>query len=118
MRYNVPRYINQELFNNILLDIVKDEFDNQYKDIINDTFELRHYDWDAEGYTKPNFYHKPSGYKLWWYKYPLRGAESNMKVSIKQFADILYDCREKYESKDGIKVRYNIGNKKWWEKKN
>ena len=119
-RYIVPRYINQELFNDILLDLVEDEFDNQYKDIINDTFELRHYNWDDERDTEPNFYHKPSGYKLWWYKYPLRAAEANMKISIKQFADILYDCREAYINKDSCNctVSYNIGNKKWWKKKN
>lgn len=115
--YNVPRYINQELFNNILLDLVKEEFDNQCKDIINDTFELRHYNWDNELDESPNFYHKQSGYKLWWYKYPLRSAVANMKISIKQFADILYDCKEAYENKDSIKVSYDIGNKKWWKKK-
>lgn len=120
-RYDVPRYINQELFNNILLDIVEDEFDNQCEDIINDTFELRHYDWDADDWPneKPNFYHKPSGYKLWWYKYPLRSAEANMKISIKQFTDILYDCREAYVNRvSSVKISYNIGNKKWWKKKN
>lgn len=111
--YQVPRYINQELFDEILLNTVRKEFDEEFKDIINDVFELRHYDWN-ESNEEPNFYHKPSGYKLWWYKYPLRGAEANMEISIKQFADILYDCKEAYQNQNGIKVSYNVGNIKWW----
>ena len=40
----------------------------------------------------PNFIHIPSGYKIWWYKYPLRSAYANKKISEKQFEKIIDEC--------------------------
>lgn len=41
---------------------------------------------------KPNFLHKPTGYELQWYKYPLRDAYANRKVTPLEFLRIIFDC--------------------------
>jgi len=42
--------------------------------------------------VRPNFIHKPSGYKIMWYKYPLRDSYANQKLSLKQFNKIINEC--------------------------
>lgn len=42
--------------------------------------------------NRPNFHHKPSGFKVWWYKYIGRGMEMNRNVSGIECARILLDC--------------------------
>lgn len=72
----------------------------------NDTFAVRPYYWgacDCGVYEEedcketcslrlPNFHHKPSGYKLDWYKYPLRDSYANKDLSLKEFTAIIDDC--------------------------
>jgi len=72
----------------------------------NDTFWVFPYYWGdctcgAEGdeyctneclLVKPNFYHKPTGFKLSWYKYPLRDSYSNEPVTMKLLQTIIDDC--------------------------
>lgn len=41
---------------------------------------------------RPNFHHKPSGYKIKWYKYPLRDSYANKELNIKEFGKIIDDC--------------------------
>ena len=51
-------------------------------DYENDTFMMHPYCWCEQddckwcGLGEPNFIYKPTGYKLWWYKYIGRGEES------------------------------------------
>ena len=40
----------------------------------------------------PNFHHKPSGYKLKWYKYPLRDSYANAEVSAADFRKMIDEC--------------------------
>lgn len=42
--------------------------------------------------NKPNFWYEPSDFRLWWYKYPLRGAERSHRISDEQFAEIIQHC--------------------------
>ena len=37
----------------------------------------------------PNFEHVPSGFKMSWYKYPLRAAKANQDLSFVEFMRIL-----------------------------
>tara|TARA_Y100000034_G_scaffold70314_1_gene84831 strand:- start:1284 stop:1529 length:246 start_codon:yes stop_codon:yes gene_type:complete len=37
----------------------------------------------------PNFEHIPSGFKMSWYKYPLRAAEANQDLSFVEFMRVL-----------------------------
>jgi hypothetical protein len=40
----------------------------------------------------PNFEHKPSGYWLKWYKYPLRDSYASKEIGLKEFRKIIDDC--------------------------
>lgn len=42
--------------------------------------------------VKPNFWHKPSGLKIQWYKYPLRDAYSNQELDLSMFKKIINNC--------------------------
>lgn len=76
----------------------------------NDVFKIEPFDYDAE-YDQVNFFHKPSGYKMTWYKYPLRSADANMEITPEQFVDILYDCT------NSLDRRFTHEIEPWWEKK-
>jgi hypothetical protein len=41
----------------------------------------------------PNFHHKASGYKLKWYKYPLRDSYANVHVSAEQVLAMIDQCK-------------------------
>jgi hypothetical protein len=45
----------------------------------------------------PNFWYKPTNFQLWWYKYPLRGAYSNVAFTVSQFEDMIHDCVQSIE---------------------
>lgn len=40
----------------------------------------------------PNFLHKPSGFELRWYKYPLRDSYSNKRLSKRLIRNLMEDC--------------------------
>ena len=48
----------------------------------------------VEDYGSPNFWHKPTNTKIWWYKYIGRSmlVYNPNELTIKQFSDILGDC--------------------------
>jgi len=41
---------------------------------------------------KPNFLHKPSGFTISWYKYPLRDAYKSHDITLDQFTEIINEC--------------------------
>jgi hypothetical protein len=45
--------------------------------------------------VRPNFLYKPTGFKLYWYKYPMRSSEMVPGLTAKQFMAIIMDCMEK-----------------------
>lgn len=49
-------------------------------------------DEDEHGKAAPNFHHKKTGLRVWWYKYIGRGMEVSRKVSARQVAQILLEC--------------------------
>lgn len=110
--FDMERRVNEILWVHIMGDLGY-TWDNVYE---NDVFIVRAYDWsDTEDNTNDwHFWHKPSGFKLQWYKYPLRGVMCNMKITHEQFVDILYDCRNSME--EGKKVKYLHEIDKWWER--
>lgn len=84
----------------------------------NDTFEYKPYRWDdwdddVVQYNEYHFWHKPSDFKIQWYKYALRGAYCNMDITDSQFVDILRDCVNSLQPKEGFRVIYDVD--KWWE---
>jgi|SRR5579872_1638087 len=85
--------------------------------VVNDVFEMHPYCWGSEpehpdgspewrdddddpplscplcNETLPNFWHKPSGLKVWWYKYIGRGREIlPVKYDPEQLGQIERDC--------------------------
>jgi hypothetical protein len=46
------------------------------------------------GRGAPHFWHKPSGFKVWWYKYIGRDTETNMKPTPELLAEVFRSCRE------------------------
>lgn len=65
----------------------------------NETFSMHPFCWCEEeecpwcGPTNaPNFHYKPSGFKLWWYKYIGRGMEMNREVTSAECAEMLSRC--------------------------
>lgn len=99
----MERAVNQILWYECMGDV--DEY------FENDTYIVKPYDWSFDDNNDWHFYHKPSGLKIQWYKYPLRGSMWNMELTHEQFLDVLYDCRSS---------RYkNItwDHDKWWERR-
>lgn len=94
--YKFQREVNQELWYYVLGELI-DEFDFK-----NDIFSIKAY--DDEEYE---FYHKPSGVKIRWYKYPLRSPVINMPLTHEQFLAVLYDCRDSITSGTHLMD-------KWW----
>jgi len=41
---------------------------------------------------RPNFFHKPTGYGVKWYKYPCREAYGNQPKTIEEFRKIIDSC--------------------------
>lgn len=81
----------------------------------NDTFAVRSYDWVDEDNNEWHFWHKPSGLKVQWYKYPLRGFEANMDITDDQFLDVLRDCTNSTEVGKDFKILHEV--RKWWNAK-
>lgn len=84
--YNFERSVNEVLWYSI--------FDNEKSNnnFENDVFQIKQYSWDDEHDNDYHFWHKPSGLKIQWYKYPLRSPKSNMEITNVQFLDVLRDC--------------------------
>lgn len=47
--------------------------------------------------VRPNFWYKPTNYKIWWYKYPFRDSYANNKISLKTFNKIVSDCMSSFK---------------------
>ena len=64
-----------------------------------------------------HFWHKPSGLKVSWYKYPLRSPESNMDIDNVQFYAVLQDCMNSVPERcEGIVKLTDQTFNKLWEK--
>ena len=66
-----------------------------------DVFTVRPYYWgeDEDMIDLPNFVYKPTGLEIFWYKYPMRSAESNQDVSLYEFKKILRHCKRSYDER-------------------
>ena len=91
----------------------EDVLGNNGHDYENDTFMVRSYDWglddEANKKNEYHFWHKPSGFKLQWYKYPLRDPYVNMDISHEQFLDVLRDCT------NSIHPNFTYAINEWWK---
>ena len=77
-KYPMERDVNQILWYSIFDKDGEYSYGRNGNDFENETFEVKSYDWNEEN-NDYHFYHKPSGLKIYWYKYPLRSSMSNME---------------------------------------
>lgn len=111
MEYKIDRKVWQILWEATLGDAGFGWSDDHFE---NNTFEILPYTYDwGEHSNSYHFYHKPSGLKIQWYKYALRGASMNLNISDNQFVDVLYDCLNSLEEGKTFKFTYSVD--KWWE---
>ena len=112
MPYDIDRKVWQILWDAIMTPY---GFGNGGRKYDNDVFEHRPYSWnDDDGMINDyHFHHKPSGLKIQWYKYPLRGALCNMEITDNQFVDVLYDCVNSLQDMMPIKIIHD--REAWWD---
>ena len=106
-KYEFERSVNQVIWNSVFDDIYLDSLCTAGYE--NDTFKIKRYNWNDEEENDYHFWHKPSGFKLQWYKYPLRSPMVNMEITHEQFLAILRDCHNSVH----INCTYDI--KPWWK---
>lgn len=109
INYDINRKVWQILWDYILGNLGLNKLPSKY---INETFEYFPYSWEEEENIY-HFYHKPSGLKIYWYKYPLRDAKCNIEITDEQFVDVLYDCRNSLSLNQNPRIIYDIN--KWWD---
>ena len=102
--YVMEREVNQIIWSHFMRGDV-----GHYEKFENDTFIVKPYDWSDNDDNAWHFYHKPSGLKVQWYKYPLRSPYSNMEITHEQWRDVLVDC---YNSTHHL-IEYDYD--AWWE---
>ena len=99
----LQREVNQELWAYIMEEKYNGELPFE-----NDVFQIKPYSW-GDAPNDWHFYHKPSGLKVYWYKYPLRGATANMNITPEQFRTVLYDCM------NSVHPQFTTMITKWWK---
>ena len=102
IQFPMERRVNQIVWAYYLGEMGMDSFENN-------TFQIKPYSWadyddDDKDPNEWHFWHKPSGIRLEWYKYPLRGVRTNRRLTSEEFADILSDCHNSME--EGKRFRY------------
>ena len=76
-KYQMERDVNQILWYSVFDEDGEFSYGRNGNNFENETFEVKSYDWNDEDKNDYHFYHKPSGLKVSWYKYPLRSPMSN-----------------------------------------
>lgn len=96
--HRVPRDVGYEAVLYRLFDAIDPKRDNSWREygtpFENDVFAVRCYDWGDADERLPNFEHKPSGFSMEWYKYPLRGCYSNRRITLPEFVRMIDECIE------------------------
>lgn len=109
---NIQRKVYQTLLLNVMAPVI--EIIDSGNVFENETFMIRPYNWeddDEKDRNEYSFHHKPSGLKIYWYKYPLRSPKANMKVTPFEFEDVLNDCMNSYLKNT------TVDTDSWWYKK-
>ena len=112
MEYDINRKVWQPLWEHIMENTPCDGYCEEFE---NDIFQVKPFSWNEEYWDNEyHFWHKPSGFKLQWYKYPLRSTLCNLKITDEQFVDILWDCLNSLEEGKNIKFLHSVDD--WWNK--
>jgi len=68
----------------------------EYREQLDEFFKNNHHHSDCP-IVRPNFFYKPTGYELRWYKYPLRDSYANKALTLEQFKRMIDDCIQSLE---------------------
>lgn len=104
----VERAKLMELFNPLFIAMGIDNYGVHYDNAV---FEMHPYCWcDEEScpmcarhvvengqQTRTTFFHKPTGFRLHWYKYAMRSVDVNQQLEEEQLAAIVADCIKSLE---------------------
>ena len=103
----MEREVNQCLWKAYMKDL-------GFSDYENDTFCVKAYSWaDIGNVNDWHFWHKPSGLKIQWYKYPLRSCMWNIPLTHEGFAEVLKDCHNSMQ--EGKQTKFLYGCNEWWD---
>ena len=86
--YPMERDVNEIIWNSIFRPDGDFSYGWNGNNFENEVFEVKSYDWSdiSENANDCHFYHKPSGLKIAWYKYPLRNPMTNVEnITHEQF---------------------------------
>ena len=110
--YPVNREMSQPLFTKFFEKFDLDPYGNPDKDSLlsktsstngeiyisveTDAFYIHPYYWgeDEKARKMPNFFYKPEGIGIHWYKYPMRDAYCNVELTKEKLQEILKKCIE------------------------
>lgn len=78
----------------------------------NEIFLINPFYWgeDEDIQDKPNFVFKPMNIEIEWYKYPMRSAYSNKRVTHGDMKRILATCKASISKKNNLKSKVKRGN--------
>lgn len=97
-KYPIPRGMWQHYFHKLV-----EECEDIRRPHENDIFyykaEAEDTVWDEQGNYKPNFIYKPTGFKMAWYKYPLRSCFANRGITFDEFEKMVGACVESLGSR-------------------
>lgn len=71
----------------------------QENDIFYYKAEAEHHTWDDQENYLPNFIYKPDGFRMQWYKYPLRSCYANRGITFDVFERMIDSCVQSLESR-------------------
>ena len=97
-KYPIPRGEWQHYFHK-LAEGCEDIRRPQENDIFYYKAEAEDTIWDEQGNYKPNFIYKPTGFRMVWYKYPLRSCFANRGITFDEFEKMVDACAESLGSR-------------------
>ena len=97
-KYPIPRGEWQHYFHK-LAEGCEDIRRPQENDIFYYKAEAEDTIWDEQGNYKPDFIYKPTGFRMVWYKYPLRSCFANRGITTDEFKKMVDACVESLGSR-------------------
>ena len=91
-KHPIPRGIWQDIFYGKLADKCEEWSTPLENDIFYYKADAEDHTWDDQGNYLPNFIYKPDGFRMQWYKYPLRSCYANRGITIDVFERTIDDC--------------------------
>ena len=100
-KYHIPRGIRQHIFCRKFADKCEEWRGTPLEnDIFYYKADAENHIWDDQGNYLPNFIYKPDGFRMCWYKYPLRSCYANRGITLDIFERMVDDCSDSLSSRE------------------